>query len=116
MPVYLPGLGFVTEHDTAHIRYELRLLRNRISDHQWLPVSLLCLLQPNDVAFKMRALRSEEVNFKSYGTAVNTSYLTGMRAVFRFEIPCAAALMPDLSDGLGRLSCLLTLFSILKPF
>lgn len=48
----------------------------------------------------MRELRSKEVSFKSYGTAVNTSYLNGMQAIFRFKIPYAAALMPDLSDGL----------------
>lgn len=68
---------------------------------------MLCKLQLNDVAFKMRELRSKEVSFKSYGTAVNTIYLNGMQAMFRFEIPYTAALMPDLSDGLGWLSCLL---------
>lgn len=58
----------------------------------------------------MTELRSEEVSFKSHGTAGNTSYLNGMQTMFRFEIPYAAALMPDLSDALGWLSCLLKLF------
>lgn len=51
------------------------------------------------MTFKIRELRSKEVTFKSYGTAVNTSYLNGMQAMFRFEIPYAAALTPDLTDG-----------------